>query len=44
MRKIVREWKGKLDRTPPGDQAMLLHSLADGPKKRADNLKRRSRL
>ena len=43
MRRLVREWKKKLKHTPPGCKAMLLHSLVDTPKKRSNNLKRRSR-
>ena len=45
LRELVRDWREKLMRTPPGSQAMLLHSLADRPKTKAtkNNLKRRSR-
>ena len=45
MRKLVSDWRKKLQNTPPGDTAMLLHSLADTPKTyaRSNNLKRRSR-
>jgi len=45
MRKLVRDWKRTLKHTPPGNKAMLLHSLADRPKttSAANNLKRRSR-
>lgn len=43
MRKLVRDWREKLKRTPQGDRAMLLHSLVDRPKieSRTNNLKRR---
>ncbi len=45
MRKLVRDWKKTLKRTPPGSKAMLLHSLVDKRKTKSttDNLKRRSR-
>ena len=45
LRELVRDWRQKLMRTPPGHQAMLLHSLADRPqtKTKKNNLKRRSR-
>ena len=45
MRKLVRDWKRTLKRTPPGEKAMLLHSLVDKPKTTSatNNLKRRSR-
>ena len=44
MRQIVRDWRKKLKKTPPGSRAMLLHSLADKLKhKPANNLKRRPR-
>ncbi len=44
MRQLVREWRKKQKKTPPGDKAMLLHSLADKPKlKLANNFKRRPR-
>ncbi len=45
MRKLVRDWKRTLKRTPPGAKAMLLHSLVEKPKTKstANNLKRRSR-
>ena len=43
MQKLVREWKVKLQQTPQGSKAMLLHSLVDTPPKKPDNLKRRSR-
>lgn len=43
MQKLVREWRKKLKHTPPGSKAMLLHSLVDKPRKRSNNLKRRSR-
>jgi DNA-binding transcriptional MerR regulator len=45
MRKLVRDWKRTLKRTPAGAKAMLLHSLVDKPKtvSAANNLKRRSR-
>ena len=29
MRKLIRDWKKQLQRTPPGHKAMLLHSLAE---------------
>ena len=44
MRRLVREWKQKLRRTPAGRKAMLLHSLADSRGSRPNNLKRRSRI
>lgn len=31
MRKLVRDWRKKLKHTPPGYEAMLLHSLVDQP-------------
>ena len=45
MRELVRDWREKLARTPPGCKAMLLHSLVDRPKTKAtqENLKRRLR-
>jgi DNA-binding transcriptional MerR regulator len=43
MRRLVREWKNKLKRTPLGNKAMLLHTLAEPPTKRSNNLQRRSR-
>jgi DNA-binding transcriptional MerR regulator len=43
MRRLVREWKKKIKDTSPGSKAMLLHSLADAPPKKSNNLKRRSR-
>jgi DNA-binding transcriptional MerR regulator len=45
MRKLVRDWKRTLKRTPPGKKAMLLHSLVDKPNATSatNNLKRRSR-
>lgn len=45
MRKLVRDWKKALKRTPPGSKAMLLHSLVDERKTKSttNNLKRRSR-
>ena len=45
MRRLVRDWRRKLKHTPPGDKAMLLHSLAERPKTTStlNNLKRRSR-
>jgi DNA-binding transcriptional MerR regulator len=45
LRELVRDWRAKLMQTPPGRQAMLLHSLADRPRTKAmkTNLKRRSR-
>jgi MerR family mercuric resistance operon transcriptional regulator len=43
MQKLVREWKVKLQQTPQGSTAMLLHSLVDTPPKKPDNLARRSR-
>jgi MerR family copper efflux transcriptional regulator len=45
MRKLVRDWKRTLKRTPPGGKAMLLHSLVDKPKTKSTthNLKRRLR-
>jgi DNA-binding transcriptional MerR regulator len=45
LRELVRDWRQRLIRTPPGSQARLLHSLADRPKTKAtkNNLKRRSR-
>jgi MerR family transcriptional regulator, copper efflux regulator len=43
MRKLVREWRGKLKHTPPRSRAMLLHSLVDTPRTNSKNLKRRLR-
>ena len=45
LRELVRNWREKLKRTPPGSQAGLLHSLADRPqtKTKKNNLKRRPR-
>jgi DNA-binding transcriptional MerR regulator len=43
MRKLVRDWNKKLKRTPPGSQAMLLHSLVAKPRTKSSNLKRRDR-
>ena len=44
MGRIVRAWRKKLKHTPPGSKAMLLQSLADHPRKKSSNLKRKSRL
>jgi DNA-binding transcriptional MerR regulator len=41
MRKLVRDWRKELKRTPPGSQAMLLHSLVAKPRTKSSNLKRR---
>jgi DNA-binding transcriptional MerR regulator len=43
MEKLIREWSRKLAQSPPGSRALLLHSLVDTPKRKASNLKRRSR-
>jgi DNA-binding transcriptional MerR regulator len=47
MRQLVRQWRLKLSRTPPGTKAMLLHALADEPipraKSESNNFKRRQR-
>jgi DNA-binding transcriptional MerR regulator len=45
MRKLVRNWRGRLKHTPPGSKAMLLHSLVDRPKPKSghNNLPRRTR-
>jgi DNA-binding transcriptional MerR regulator len=45
LRELVRDWRAKLRRIPPGSRAGLLHSLVDRPKLKAtkNNLKRRSR-
>ena len=43
MRQLVRDWRKKLKRTPPGNKAMLLHSLVAKPKTKSNNLKRRTR-
>ena len=43
MRKLVRDWRKKLKRTPPGGQAMLLHSFVAKPRTKSNNLKRRDR-
>lgn len=43
MQKLVREWRRKLEHTPPGSKAMLLHSLVDTPRNKPNNLKRKSR-
>lgn len=44
MRKLVREWRGKVENTPKGTRAMLLESLAEkaGGKPATGTLKRRS--
>lgn len=42
IRTLIREWRKKLKRTPPGNKAMLLHSLVDPPQHKASNLKRKS--
>jgi DNA-binding transcriptional MerR regulator len=43
LRKLVREWRSKLEKTPKGTRAMLLESLAKEPRVRpaTGNLKRR---
>jgi DNA-binding transcriptional MerR regulator len=43
LRKLVREWRSKLEKTPKGTRAMLLESLAKKPRVRpaTGNLKRR---
>jgi len=45
MRQLLRDWRRKLRRTPPGGKAMLLHSLADksnlSTKSTTNNLTRR---
>jgi DNA-binding transcriptional MerR regulator len=45
MRKLLRDWRRKLNHTPPGTKAMLLHSIVGEPKvtSRPNQLKRRSR-
>jgi len=43
MRKLVRDWRKKLQQTPHGSKAMLLHSLVDTLRQKPNNLKRRSR-
>jgi DNA-binding transcriptional MerR regulator len=47
MRQLVRQWRLKLSRTPPGTKAMLLHSLAGKPiphpESGSNNFKRRQR-
>jgi DNA-binding transcriptional MerR regulator len=40
MRQLVRDWRRTLSRTPPGDKAMLLLSLADKPTLRTESRKR----
>jgi hypothetical protein len=39
MRQLVRDWRRKLSRTPPGDKAMLLLSLVDKPTLRTESQK-----
>jgi DNA-binding transcriptional MerR regulator len=44
MRRLVREWRNQIERTPKGSRARLLHSLAKSPiNKHQNNLKRRQR-
>lgn len=43
MRKTVRSWRKKLKGTPPGRNAMLLHSLVVKPINKSNNLRRRDR-
>lgn len=45
MCQLVRDWRKRLAYTPPGNKAMLLHSLVDKPKAKSgkSNLKRRQR-
>jgi MerR family transcriptional regulator, copper efflux regulator len=43
MQSLVRAWRKKLNQTPPGSKAMLLHSLLERPTRKSRNLKRRSR-
>jgi MerR family transcriptional regulator, Zn(II)-responsive regulator of zntA len=43
MQELVRDWRKKLKRTPPGSKAMLLHSLVARPRSKANNLKRGDR-
>lgn len=40
MRQLVRDWRRKLSRIPPGDKAMLLLSLADKPTLGTESRKR----
>ena len=40
MRRLVQDWRKELKHTPPGRKAMLLQSLVDIPRKKANNLKR----
>src|SRR5262249_4398586 len=44
MRRLVRNWREKLKNAPPGSKALLLQSLADRPRKKSTNLKRRSQV
>jgi MerR family transcriptional regulator, copper efflux regulator len=44
MRKLVRDWRKKMEDTPAGNKAMLLHSLVDRPRTKKNNLRRRSQL
>lgn len=43
MRQLIRDWRKKLKRIPPGSKAMLLHSLVAEPRTKSNNLKRRTR-
>jgi DNA-binding transcriptional MerR regulator len=40
LRQLVRDWRRTLSRTPPGDKAMLLLSLADKPTLRTESRRR----
>lgn len=42
MRKLVRDWRKKLKRTPAGSKALLLHSLGARPASKSNHLKRRN--
>jgi len=43
MQELVRDWRKKVKRTPPGSKALLLHSLVAKPRTKSNNLKRRGR-
>jgi DNA-binding transcriptional MerR regulator len=45
MRKLLREWQGKLKHTPQGSRALLLQSLGERPRRKSGigNLRKRSR-
>ena len=44
LRKLVRDWRKKINQTATGTRALLLHSLADRPKPKTTDWKRRPSL